>query len=71
MASRWVAAETSVDGFLIQRLRILRIHPGTNGNASRVTRWLVGDNSGASNTGSNSRGTNDFTGGSVDALVTR
>ncbi len=42
---------------------------GTNGPSSRVTRWLVGDNSGASNTGSNSRGTNDFTGGTIDALV--
>jgi len=42
---------------------------GTNGDSSRVSRWLSGDNSGASNTGSNSRGTNDFTGGTVDALV--
>src|SRR5581483_9409620 len=42
---------------------------GTNGNSSRVARWLIGDNSGASNTGSNSRGTNDFTGGAIDALV--
>jgi parallel beta-helix repeat protein len=42
---------------------------GTNGNSSRVSRWLIGDNSGATGTGSNSRGTNDFTGGSVDALV--
>jgi hypothetical protein len=42
---------------------------GTNGDASRVTRWLVGDNSGASGTGSNSRGTNDFNAGAVDALV--
>src|SRR5581483_10269161 len=41
---------------------------GTNGNSSRVTRWSVGDNSGSSSTGSNSRGTNDFTGGSIDAL---
>ncbi|MGN6556045.1 MAG: beta strand repeat-containing protein, partial [Verrucomicrobiota bacterium] len=42
---------------------------GTNGDASRVSRWLVGDNAGASGTGSNSRGSNDFTGGTVDALV--
>ena len=42
---------------------------GTNGNSSRVSRWLIGDNSGATGTGSNSRGTNDFTGGTVDALV--
>jgi hypothetical protein len=42
---------------------------GTNGANSRVTRWLVGDNSGASNTGSNSRGSNDFTAGTVDALI--
>jgi parallel beta-helix repeat protein len=42
---------------------------GTNGSASRVSRWAAGDNSGSSATGSNSRGTNDFTGGSVDALV--
>jgi hypothetical protein len=42
---------------------------GTNGNSSRVSRWLIADNSGASSTGSNSRGTNDFTGGAVDALV--
>jgi parallel beta-helix repeat protein len=41
---------------------------GTNGTG-RVGRWLVGDNSGASGTGSNSRGTSDFTGGTVDALV--
>ncbi|HTQ30622.1 MAG TPA: hypothetical protein VMI53_05375, partial [Opitutaceae bacterium] len=40
---------------------------GTNGG--RMSRWLVGDNSGASNTGSNSRGTNDLTGGTLDALV--
>jgi hypothetical protein len=40
---------------------------GTNGG--RMSRWLVGDNSGASNTGSASRGTNDFSGGSVDAQV--
>ncbi len=42
---------------------------GTNGDGSRVSRWLSGDNSGASNTGSNSRGTNDFSGGSVDAMI--
>jgi parallel beta-helix repeat protein len=42
---------------------------GTNGDNSRVSRWLIGDNSGATGTGSNSRGTNDFTGGTVDALV--
>ena len=42
---------------------------GTNGDTSRVSRWLVGDNSSVNNTGSNSRGTNDFTGGTVDALV--
>ena len=42
---------------------------GTNGANSRVTRWLVGDNSSANSTGSNSRGTNDFTGGTVDALI--
>ncbi len=42
---------------------------GTNGDNSRVSRWLIADNSGATGTGSNSRGTNDFTGGTVDALV--
>jgi hypothetical protein len=43
---------------------------GTNGNTSRVTSWGVGDNGAViGSTGSTSLGTNDFTGGTLDALV--
>src|SRR5581483_8929088 len=43
---------------------------GTNGSASRVTTWGVGDNGAITgSTGSSTTGTNDFSGGTVDALV--
>jgi parallel beta-helix repeat protein len=41
---------------------------GANG-AGRVAAWNIGDNSAQSTSSSSSRGTNDFTGGSVDAMV--
>jgi fibronectin-binding autotransporter adhesin len=42
---------------------------GASGGASRVSAWIMGDNSGQGTTGSTSAGTTDFTGGMVDALV--
>lgn len=44
---------------------------GTAGSTSRVGTWLIADLSGASGTANVTcpRGTNDFTGGSVDAMV--
>jgi len=44
---------------------------GTGGNASRVGTWLIGDLLGATGTANVTcpRGTNDFTGGTVDALA--
>ncbi len=42
---------------------------GTNGSNSRVSTWTLGNNSGQSNTGSTSDCTNDYSGGTLDAMV--
>lgn len=42
---------------------------GTNGATSRVSSWILGNNSGQTKTGSTSDGTNDFTGGTLDTMV--
>lgn len=42
---------------------------GTNGPGSRVTSWTIADNSGQTTSGSGCNGTNDFTGGILNALV--
>ena len=42
---------------------------GTNGSASRVSSWILGNNGGQTTTSSISDGTNDFTLGILDAMV--
>ena len=42
---------------------------GTNGITSRVSSWILGNNNGQTTTGSTSDGTNDFTFGTLDAMV--
>lgn len=42
---------------------------GTNGSTSRVSTWILGNNSGQGTTGSTSDGTNDFSNGTLDAMV--
>jgi len=42
---------------------------GTNGSTSRVSSWILGNNNGQATTGSTSDGTNDFSNGTLDAMV--
>jgi hypothetical protein len=42
---------------------------GTNGGTARVRFWTIGDMSSSGSSTANASGTNDFTGGSVDAMV--
>ena len=42
---------------------------GTNGSGSRVRFWTIGDMSSSGSSSANCSGTNDFTGGTVNALV--
>jgi hypothetical protein len=42
---------------------------GTNGPASRVSTWSIGDDSPLATSNQASEGTNDFTGGTVDAMI--
>jgi len=42
---------------------------GISGAASRVSLWAIGNDSPQNNSNQNTSGTNDFTGGTVDALV--
>lgn len=42
---------------------------GTNGNTSRVSSWILGNNSGQTTTSSISDATNDFSSGTLDAMV--
>jgi hypothetical protein len=42
---------------------------GTNGSASRVSFWAIGDNATGGSTSSGAFGTNDFSGGTVDILA--
>lgn len=42
---------------------------GTNGSTSRVSSWILGNNNGQASTSSTSDGTNDFSNGTLDAMV--
>ena len=42
---------------------------GVNGPASRVTWWAVGDGSASGSSSNGGAGTNDFSNGTVDALI--
>ena len=42
---------------------------GTNGNSSRVSSWILGSNAGQKTTSSISDCTNDYSGGTLDAMV--
>src|SRR5262249_22677021 len=42
---------------------------GTNSNTSRVSSWILGNNSGQTTTSSTSDATNDFSNGTLDAMV--
>lgn len=42
---------------------------GTNGSASRVSSWILGNNNGQATTSSTSDSTNDFSFGTLDAMV--